>query len=378
MPASPAERSFWRAKLNYASMTGQSEQYGMGEQAMNHRKRGTILQATLASSALILMPLAAQAVEVEISGQVNRLIQSIDNGEESGVVHADNSVSGTRVRFAGAGELDNGVSVGLLYETQLQSNPSSAITADNLDSDGVGGNVGSGDYFSTRHANVWMKGNFGKATIGQGSGASDGSAEIDDSGTTVIQYSAASGDLLGSMEYGDSGVVVSDVRSNFDGLGRSDNLRYDAAIGNFTLAASVGNGDKIEASARYAIDNLKIMLGLWDQKDSGGGNSGSAISASWVGASGFNLTGSYGTDDRDGDPENIYLKAGFKQGKNAFGIDWGETTDLGAGDAESYSIAWVRSLMQGVEVYASYRVESLDVSGADDIDALTGGARIKF
>jgi len=345
---------------------------------MNKKNRGAALQTILATSALILLPAAAQAVEVEVSGQVNRLIQSVDNGEESGVVHADNSVSGTRVRFKGAGELDNGTSVGLLYETQLQSNPSSEITAESLDSDGLGGNLGGGNHFSTRHANVWMKGNFGKVTMGQGSGATDGSAEVDDSGTSVIQYSASSGDLLGSMEFGDSGVTVDDVRSNFDGLGRNDNLRYDAAINNISLAASIGNGDKIEASARYAIENLKIMLGLWDENDSGDGVSGSAISASWGGSSGLNLTGSYGTDDRDGDPENIYFKVGFKQGDNAFGIDWGETTDLGAGDAESYSIAWVRSMMQGVEVYASYRVESLDVSGADDIDALTGGARIKF
>jgi len=345
---------------------------------MKIKNRATALQTTLATSALILLPSAVQAVEVEVSGQVNRLIQGVDNGEESGVVHADNSASGTRWRFAGQGDLDNGMSAGLLYETQLQSNPSSEITAGNLDSDGIGGNVGGGDYFSTRHANVWMKGNFGKVTMGQGSGATDGSAEVDDSGTSVIQYSASSGDLLGSMEYGDSGVTVGDVRSNFDGLGRNDNLRYDAAIGNVTLAGSIGNGDKIEASARYAIENLKIMLGFWDQNDSGDGLSGSAISASWVGDSGLNLTGSYGTDDRDGDPDNIYFKVGFKQGDNAFGIDWSETSDLGAGDAESYSIAWVRSMMPGIEVYASYRVESLDVSGADDIDALTGGARIKF
>jgi len=345
---------------------------------MNKKNRASALQITLATSALVLLPSAVQAVEVEVSGQVNRLIQSVDNGEESGVVHADNSVSGTRWRIKGEGELDNGMTTGLLYETQLQSNPSDQITASSLDSDGIGGDVGDGDYFSTRQANVWMKGNFGKVTMGQGSGAADGSAEIDDSGTSVIQYSSSSGDLLGSMEYGDSGVTVGDVRSNFDGLGRNDNLRYDAAINNVTLAGSIGNGDKIEASARYAIDNLKIMLGIWDQNDSGDGNSGSAISASWGGDSGLNLTGSYGTDDRDGDPKNIYFKVGFKQGDNAFGIDWGETTDLGAGDAESYSIAWVRSMMQGVEVYASYRVESLDVSGADDIDALTGGARIKF
>ncbi len=38
-----------------------------------------------------------------------------------------------------------------------------------------------------------------------------------------------------------------------------------------------------------------------------------AVSASWVAASGFNLTGAFSGNDSSGDPTNIYLKAGFKQ-----------------------------------------------------------------
>jgi len=174
-------------------------------------------------------------------------------------------------------------------------------------------------------------------------------------------------------------VVVGDARSNFDGLGRSDNLRYDAALGTVRLAGSIGNGNKIELGALYEIDNFKLGLGLWDQKDSGAGLSGNAVSASWLGDSGFNATVSYGGDDRAGDPRNAYLKVGYKQGDNAYAVDYSETTDLGPGDASSYSIAWVGLMLQGVELYATYRVESLDkVAGADDISALAGGARIKF
>ena len=340
--------------------------------------KNSILRVALASSALTLLPSTLQAVEVEVSGQVNRLIMGVDNGDESGVVHADNSVSGTRWRFKGDGELDNGMTAGLLYETQLQSNPSSEIEVDNLDSDGVGGNVGGGDYFSTRQSNVWLKGKFGKVTIGQGSGAADGASEVDDSGTTVIQYSGSSSDLLGSMVYGSTDIVVGVVRANFDGLGRYDNIRYDAGIGNLTLAASAGNGDRFDLSARYRLDNFRIMAGTWDENDSGEGLKGGAVSATWVADSGFNLSGAYGEDDRSGDPSNVYLKVGYIMGDHAFAIDWGETRDFGAGDASSYSIAWVGSMTQGVELYASYRVESLDVSGAHDIDALAGGMRVKF
>ena len=346
---------------------------------MRNKKSSTSLQTTLAASTLVLLPFSVQAVEISMSGQVSRLIMNVDNGPESGVVHADNSVSDTRWRLMGEDQLDNGMHAGLLYEIQLQSNPTREITADTLDSDGVGGNVGDGDYFLTRQGNIWLRGDFGKVTIGQGSGAADGSAEVDESGTTVIQYSGASVDLLGSMEYGDSGVSVDQARSHFDGLDRNDNIRYDMALEGFQLAASLGNGGKFEASARFAVADVKIMFGFWDENDSGGGDAGHAVSASWADTGGLSLTGAYGTEDSDGDPDNLYLKLGYREGEHAFAVDWSETSDLGPGDADSISIAWVGTMIQGVEFYATYRIEDLDgVNDADKIRALAGGARIKF
>jgi predicted porin len=337
----------------------------------------------LATSAVILLPASASAFEFTLSGQVNRLIMNVDNGEESGVVNADNSVSGTRVRVKGNGDIGNDLTAGLYYEYQLQSNPSSKITADDLDSDGVGGDVGGGDDFSNRNANVWVQGNFGRVTLGQGSGAADGSTEADLSGTTVIQYPTSNGDLLGDVEYGDSGVTVGDARSAFDGLGRNDNLRYDAAVGDFSFAGSYGNGDKKELAARYKLENLEVRAAWWDEASSGDGDRGAAISATWIAENGINLTGEYsGTDASDDgadDPTNIYVKLGYKTGKSSYGIDWSETQDLGPGDGSSVSLAWVYVPMSGIEVYASYRVESVDnVDDDDDIDAVIGGARVKF
>jgi predicted porin len=346
---------------------------------MSRLTRKPNLLAALATSTVILLPASANAFEFTLSGQVNRLIMGVDNGEESGVVNADNSVSGTRVRTKGEGDIGNDMTAGFYLEYQLQSNPSDEITEDSLDSDGIGGDVGDGDNFSNRNANVWFKGNFGKVTLGQGSGAADGSTEADKSGTTVIQYASGSGDLLGSMEYGESGVTVGDARSSFDGLGRNDNIRYDAAVGDFSFAGSYGNGDKIEAAARYKMNNLEVRVAAWDGKDSNDDVTGAAISASWEAENGLNLTGAYSGDDRDDDPTNLYLKLGYKMGNNAYAVDWSETTDLADGDGSSASVAWVNQLMAGIEIYASYRVESLDdVDGEDDIEALIGGARIKF
>ena len=268
--------------------------------------------AVLAASTVMLLPASANAFEITLSGQVNRLIMNVDNGEENGVVNADNSVSGTRVRVKG-GDVGNDLTAGMYYEYQLQSNPSDKVTADSLDSDGIGGDVGEGDRFSNRNANVWLKGNFGKVTLGQGSGAADGSTEADMSGTTVIQYPTSNGDLLGSMEYGDSGVTVGDARSAFDGLGRNDNIRYDAAIEDFSLAGSYGNGDKVELAGRYKKDNLEFRIAAWDTNDSTTDRiKGYAISGTWLAESGFNLTGEYSGNDSDGDPTNAYVKVGYK------------------------------------------------------------------
>ena len=345
------------------------------------RKPNTL--AVLATSAAILLPASAGAFEFTLSGQVNRLIMNVDNGEESGVVNADNDVSSTRIRVKGNGDIGNDLTAGLYYEYGLQSNVSSKVTADDLDSDGVNGNISDGDTFSNRNANIWVKGNFGKVTLGQGSGAADGSTEVDKSGTTVIQYTSASGDILNSMEYGDSGVEVGDVKSGFDGLGRNDNIRYDAGIGDFSFATSYGNGNKKELAAGYKMDNLEVRVAWWDEASSRDGDRGAAVSASWEAENGINLTGAYsGTDASDDgadDPRNIYLKLGYKTGKSAYGIDWSETQDLGAGDASSASVAWVYQAMAGIEVYASYRVEMLDdVDDEDYIDAVIAGARVKF
>lgn len=331
----------------------------------------------LTASAAIFAPLAAQATDVELSGQVNRLIMFVDNGVEDGIVHADNDVSGTRYRFKAKTDLGNGTTAGIYFENQRQSNPSSSITEATLDSD-------NGNTDTLRHGNVWFKGGWGKLTLGQGNGAANGSAEADKSGTDVIQYVGSSRDLLNGMEYGTSGVMVSDARQSFDGLSRNDNVRYDGGSGPFGFAVSLGNGDKAELSGKYKTDNLEVRIAFWDESDSRTpeGRKGQAVSATWMTDGGLSLTGSYGSDDRNNDdPTNIYVKAGYKMGKHALGIDFGQTSDLaGSGvDASSISLAWVNNIMKGVQVYASYRMESLDdVPGEDDVTALIVGSRVKF
>ena len=154
-------------------------------------------------------------------------------------------------------------------------------------------------------------------------------------------------------------------------------------FGDFGFAASFGNGEKGELGGYYKKDNLEVRVAVWDTNNSTDkSRTGAAISATWLMESGFNLTGAYSGDNRDNgsadDPRNIYVKLGYKTGNNSFGIDWSETKDLGPGDGTSASVAWVNQPMAGIELYAMYRVESVDDVSGDDIDAVLGGARIKF
>lgn len=332
-----------------------------------------------ASAAAMLTPFAAQATDVQLSGQVNRLLMFVDNGVDDGLVHADNNVSGTRWRLKAKTDLGSGTTAGIYFENQVESNPSNRVSVGSLDSDGA-------DVITTiRHQNVWFKGDWGKLTIGQGNGAANGSAEADNSGTDVVQYVGSNGDLLGGMEYGTSGITVGDARTSFDGLSRNDNIRYDGGSGPLGFAVSLGNGDKIELAGKFKTDNFLVKIAFWDKADSGGDTKGQALSASWITDGGFNLTGSFGSDDSNADdPMNIYLKAGYKMGKHAFAIDFGQTTDKAGTDIDgsSFSLAWVNNIMKGVQVYASYRVESIDLpaglTGDDDVTALVAGARVKF
>ena len=105
--------------------------------------------------------MAAQAVEVTLSGHVNRALFIVDSDDrsttplvdESGTASSvrDNATSGTRIRVRGEGEMMDGGSAGVLLE----------YTA--------GGSLG------LRYAEVYFSGDYGKVSIGHGDQGGEGS-----------------------------------------------------------------------------------------------------------------------------------------------------------------------------------------------------------
>ena len=177
------------------------------------------LIAAAVSSALAL-PMAAQAVEFSVSGQVNRAIISVDDGGENdgSLQHVDADSSETRFRFTGSEELDSGMTAGVQLELGRPSD------------------------WRTRHANVYLTTAGGKLTIGQASAATDGMAHADLGGPSWL------GGATNWCSYVSSGPACP---SN-DG-GRAGVLRYDTpALGPASIAVSAGNNEYWDVMLKIA------------------------------------------------------------------------------------------------------------------------------
>ncbi len=199
------------------------------QQLAEMAKRMEVLEAKLAETAKQAeetaerMPQAApqrvvtsgiDGVKLSISGQVNRGVLFADNGDDSEVFHVDNDNSSTRIRFIGQGQLTEDFSVGTQIEVQFESNSTADIS---FDQDSPAGD----NHFTERKLEIYFDSKrLGRLWLGQGDTASNGTSEVDLSGTSVVAYSGIA-DMAGGLEFSDDGVLgpsIGDVFSQFDGL----------------------------------------------------------------------------------------------------------------------------------------------------------------
>ena len=193
------------------------------------------LQPTLLSTAvatgLAAATLPAHALSLGISGQINKQMSYIDNGESTAFAVLDNSNSGSRFRFTGEEDIGGGLKVGGVWEWQWQNTASSSAEFNN-----AGQISETSASLSDRKTELYFSSKWGKISLGKGDGAGNGAAEVDLSGTTVIDYASANGDQLGSFHFatsnnprgpGAAGFTVGDVAGSFDMYSRTDRIRYD-------------------------------------------------------------------------------------------------------------------------------------------------------
>jgi predicted porin len=355
-----------------------------------------IFTLTIAMTILLILP-AAQALDFKVSGQLNRAVLWGDNGNDDDVKFVDNDNSSTRFRFTGENEFDNNWKVGFKWENEMQSNPSNSTDID------IGENGDSADVdFNERHMDIYFEhSKFGKLSLGQGDTASNGTSEVDLSGTDVVAYSSIE-DMNGGFTFrdNDDNVITSigDAFSNFDGLSRDDRIRYDTPkFGPVYFSASYENGQTYDFAGRFAYQ--------WD------GLGKLAAAVSWLPADtqrepyrqysgsisflfdfGLNLTFSganrYDTPGDD-EPWNVYGKVGYKLDKWAFSVDYtySEDVDEIGDEATSIGLAAVFNPWKSVELYGAYRWNDLDrdadqrpvgVGNAESINSVMIGTRVKF
>ena len=351
---------------------------------MKYIQKGFVLLALLAAALLVVSP--ANAVDFAISGQINRATLYADDGDKGHWFFVDNDNSSTRFRFTGSNEFDAGWKVGIVWEVQFESNSSSAVSMDSRNTE-LGG-----DSFTERKIEFWVE-KWGRLWVGQGDMASNGTSEVDLSGTTVAAYSSVV-DIGGSFEFKDDGdeigVTVSNSRTNFDGLSRRDRMRYDTPQwAGFYASGSVGQGDIWDVAARYAGDFGWAKLAAAAAWSDGGTrfdfDDQVSTSASLLFDFGLNLTASYAIRDTvNKDPWNIFGKVGYKfLEKHAASIQWSRTENLSLKDDEgdTFGLAYVFSPWKSIEFYGTYYLHMLerdDLDDPDDINIGMVGGRVKF
>lgn len=352
-----------------------------------------------------------EKASVQIYGQVNRAFLAADDGDSSDYYFVDNDNSSTRVGLLGEAKVNDDITVGTRMEFEYQSNPSNEVNQEDKNPDGTS--------FDDRWIDAQLTSKrFGKLYLGKGSTASDGTSEVDLSGTDVVGYSSIADMAGGILFYNKTtgtrtATNVGDAFSNFDGLSRRNRIRYDSPeFWGFSLAGSLlsDGGDvalkyaakwgeewKFAAAAAYANPQAT------DDSISNQYNG----SASVLHSSGLNLTVAGGYRDlesralnpggtfRNDNPTFYYGKVGyrakwFEVGETKLSLDYQYIEDLAQDGDEAKTVGFqiVQDFPKwGSEYYIGYRWHELDrdidlstgeLTNYDDINALMTGVRLKF
>ena len=346
-----------------------------------------LLVPAAAALAAAAVQVQAQGIEVRLSGQINRALMHVDDGSQKDWFNVDNGNSSTRFRFNAQGDVSPGMKAGILFEAQFQSNASDAVNFVNRQSSAS---------LAERHMDVFFNGPWGTVRLGQGDGAANGAAEVDLSGTTVAHYSS-SPDIGGAFQYRTgaafSGTSIGDSISNQDFESRYDRLHYQSPLlSGFMIELSWGHKDNdiMELAVRYsgklgAMGTLAAAVGFSNEDAAPGGTDDEVMggSVSWLHPSGFNLTFAHTQRDFGGRERKFdYLKGGYKFGQHAVSLDYGMGKDQAASgdDAKVYGIGYVFTPVAWAELFALYKVHSLERPGVslNDITFAMVGTRVKF
>ena len=344
-------------------------------------------------------------VSLTVSGQVNRMITFWDDGQDDDIYIVDNNNSSTRLRFSGSAKINSTLSAGFKIEFDPEIDSSQRADATSGKSDLT---------IDLRIQDVWLKGSFGKVSLGKGDTASNGSSEVDLSGTSVAQYSGGFTDWSAAFEWivaggGGSGILHGDTYNQFDGLSRRSRIRYDSpTLGGFTASTSFGQNDGRDdfwdVALRYAgeFGGLRVAAAVAYEDDEKAGTLegttetvNGSISVMHV-PTGINVT--FAAGERDfadaaDDGQFYYVKVDIKQkwfavGTTAIAVEYYHGEDINTdfdGDndeMETWGVALVQNIdAAAMELYVAWQHGEYEEDGGisfEDFDTVGAGARIKF
>lgn len=331
-------------------------------------------------------------------GQLNPAYQSFDDGETTTDTIVDSAHSNSRVGFwlrqdFGANEFAFNFETGLGF--RLSSAVSQTFSADTLDWDRTDIRKVDFSYKTDRYGTFYA---------GQGSTATDGVAEVDLSGTALVNYVSVS-DTAALFRFRNADGTLSTKTiagsfGDFDG-GRRGRLRYDTPnFSGFTLSVSWGQEILVEnselESASIALKyggefgDFRVQAALgYSEIDPGpqlADFNDRIGSVSVLHNSGVSVTLAAGNRSTSGDYG--YVKLGyqgnwFSIGKTAMAVDYYQGNDRSSEGAEATAVGFgvVQAIDRAnLEVYLGYRSYELTETAASyqDASSVLFGTRWKF
>ena len=318
------------------------------------------LIAVAAASALAL-PMAAHALEGSVSGHIGRMITHVDgqNEAENGPKwdHKGLGASGTRFRFTGSEDLENGVTVGVNLEY------------------GAGDGTQSGNP-GIRHSALTFSGAFGSIAGGQTGPATNGTNDdLSASGLAVGMAcdNAAAGNKNCPDFTASRRGVVKYTTPAIGALGVSGSFAKDFADAQVTASGELGGGSyALRASFANFGDDTDVTT------DTAGDVFSAAAAFKVGGISASTLWGSVRPDMDGNDSDGFGVKLGYDFGDSGIGLVFRQT-EMDSNNAEptTWGIG-VQHNMMGVDLLAGYYSYDPDEDGMDETNTFAVGSRIKF
>lgn len=401
-------------------------------------KSTQLLKGAGAAALAALLPLsqAAQA-EVNISGWINEDFTFFDDGATSdAVTTSGNGITlGSRITFSGSADLPNtGLNAGFEVIVEPQDGAvGSPFLGSQTSIQDDGGRLF--NPLTTLGHSVFLKGAFGKFTIGLQTTPTDNIAVLSDptltlwdaiaipyrgSGFTVTGLGAGAvnttwGSFLQCQNLGGTGIGV-----DCNGIYR-EGLRYDLpAFGPVTVAIGHSNDDIYDISAKYAGSlgrvTANLALGYTMNQGVNTAYDEAEVFQTQVGlldpVTGLFVTGMYQNEDAStavvgaqDDSDSYWVKAGIKKqwfaaGDTVIAAQYGSYNDeYGAADTrisgsevERFGFSVIQYFGGSLQIYGSYENLDLDVDcaaatavacnadygNADELDLFTLGTVFFF